>query len=233
MSFWYIYDKDHKLIMMVLEVNNTFDERRMYLLKGKDQSSHDSTDSSVFTDTWAKDFHVSPFNSRKGTYSLKVKDPFDKQHYGPCTIDNVITLKSSQDHVKLVARVFSTTDAVLPAELSLLSAAGFVLKYGWIGFLTSPRIVYEAARLFFKRSLHVWFRPEIVNTSIGRAATVEEVYVLVNAPSKTTDQSQGYRNCIPDVPSRLGPSLLASGSLEIHSTVPHGSIRDSGNHEHR
>jgi DUF1365 family protein len=32
-SFWYLYDEDTNLKYMVLEVNNTFDERRMYLLK--------------------------------------------------------------------------------------------------------------------------------------------------------------------------------------------------------
>ena len=32
-SFWYLYDSDVVLRYMILEVNNTFDERRMYLLK--------------------------------------------------------------------------------------------------------------------------------------------------------------------------------------------------------
>lgn len=167
--------------MMILEVNNTFDERRMYLLKGKAEVTQSSGDPTMFTDTWAKDFHVSPFNSRKGTYSLKVIDPFARQGEGSQQVDNVITLMSTQDHVKLVARVFSTTEALSPTGLSRLSIAIFLFRYGWIGFLTSPRIVYEASRLFFQRNLHVWFRPEIVNTSIGRAATAEEMCVLLYA----------------------------------------------------
>ena len=32
-SFWYLYDSDTALKYTILEVNNTFDERRMYLLK--------------------------------------------------------------------------------------------------------------------------------------------------------------------------------------------------------
>ncbi|RYZ78991.1 MAG: DUF1365 family protein, partial [Proteobacteria bacterium] len=32
-SFWYIYDGDAQLKYMILEVNNTFDERRLYLLR--------------------------------------------------------------------------------------------------------------------------------------------------------------------------------------------------------
>ena len=43
-SFWYIYTAQDVLTMMILEVNNTFDERRMYLLHAKDpeERSEDS-----------------------------------------------------------------------------------------------------------------------------------------------------------------------------------------------
>ncbi|TKA63706.1 hypothetical protein B0A55_10384, partial [Friedmanniomyces simplex] len=104
-SFWYLYDSDTELKYMILEVNNTFDERRMYLLKGGEVKGEEMDDGSdrpfngagktskqlVFTDSWTKDFHVSPFNSRKGSYSLRATDPLaEYEQTGRVRIDNTI-----------------------------------------------------------------------------------------------------------------------------------------------
>ena len=91
---------------MILEVNNTFDERRLYFLKRANESdSHDAqrSDSIVFRHSWPKDFHVSPFNSRNGSYTLVAYDPF--QNKSSLRVDNTITLNSSKDHAKIVARL--------------------------------------------------------------------------------------------------------------------------------
>ena len=90
---------------MILEVNNTFDERRMYFLKDSFAPT-DSDDSwtlvenprSRFGQTWPKDFHVSPFSSRKGSYALSTQDPFFSLLNGAGQVDNTITLNSSKAH---------------------------------------------------------------------------------------------------------------------------------------
>ncbi|KAL8924157.1 MAG: hypothetical protein Q9172_002822 [Xanthocarpia lactea] len=103
--FWYLYNDYMELQAMILEVNNTFDERRMYFLK----DSFAPTDSDVswtlvenprsrFRQTWPKDSHVSPFNSRKGSYALSTQDPFSSLLNGAGKIDNTITLNSSKAH---------------------------------------------------------------------------------------------------------------------------------------
>lgn len=192
-SFWYIYDRHHQLTRMILEVNNTFGERRMYLLDGSSPSSpprtpdshrslaDDGSESeangakSNFSDVWMKDFHVSPFNSRKGSYALKAQDPFPTVGHGDPRIDNTITLKSSKDYGKLVARLFSTGTSLDPDQLGLVGTARFVLSWWWVGLVTFPRILREAGKLFFKRKLHVWFRPEVLTSSIGRLPTSDEM----------------------------------------------------------
>jgi hypothetical protein len=181
-SFWYIYTEDNHLSMMILEVNNTFDERRMYLLKAtvSDAEAVDSNDdpsgelNRKFKKTWEKDFHVSPFNSRKGNYSLTATNPFVRSGFRP-KFDNSIILKSSKNHVKLVARVFSDGEPVDASTASSWIIARFLLRWFWVGFLTFPRILKEAFVLFFSRKLHVWLRPEVLPTSLGRTATVIEV----------------------------------------------------------
>nr|POE56244.1 hypothetical protein CFP56_50788 [Quercus suber] len=181
-SFWYLYDSDTHLKYMVLEVNNTFDERRMYLLKGDRSAGSDNVQSEgndtkrmVFSEVWEKDFHVSPFNSRKGSYSLKALDPL--QHYeetGQVRIDNTIVLRSSKESSKIVARVFSEGTPRDPATISTMSLTRFIAAWWWVGFATFPRIVWEASKLSFRRKLHVWYRPEVVATSVGRTYSADE-----------------------------------------------------------
>lgn len=187
---------------MILEVNNTFDERRPYFLPRESISSLDSstthTAASLSNDPststrprsenadseprhtprflahWPKDFHVSPFNSRKGNYQLSVDPPAFATGKG---INNTITLSSSKAHAKLVARIFSTA---APLDVTCLSAwqlCKICAHWGWVGFATYPRILYEAARLFFRRKLHVWYRPEVLASSIGRKESSRERFV--------------------------------------------------------
>jgi DUF1365 family protein len=183
-SFWYIYDSENHLTKMILEVNNTFGERRMYLLDGSNvvPTTPDAAGADLplgtksrFTDIWMKDFHVSPFNSRKGSYVLRASNPFPYATYDSPIIDNTITLISSKDHAKLVARLNSTGAALDQDQMSVLDTMRFILSWWWVGLVTFPRIVKEAGKLFFKRSLHVWFRPEVLHTSIGRSPTPTEM----------------------------------------------------------
>ena len=187
---------------MILEVNNTFDERRMYFLKGFSQTTfepahqddvpvqtHEAQPGGVtsdaqrdtrFADCWSKDFHVSPFNSRKGSYTLSAHDPLSDRK-----IDNTITLSSSKGHPKLVARIFSTGDSINPSDMGNLDVLKFVAVWWWVGFVTFPRIVREAAKLFFRLKLHVWYRPEVIRGSIGRRGTEGEKFVTVPAIEMT------------------------------------------------
>lgn len=203
-SFWYLYNGRKELKAMILEVNNTFDERRMYFLKDTkpdngfsgddngtrvaekaDQNGSQGKDPPVeegpgrFKNSWPKDFHVSPFNSRKGAYSLLASDPFFPylgRRAGAALVNNTITLSSSKQHPKLIARVFSSSDSIDPYKLKGWSAFKFIAAWWWVGFVTFPRIVREAGKLFFRRKLHVWFRPEVLKDSIGRNETDDEKY---------------------------------------------------------
>ena len=187
---------------MILEVNNTFDERRMYFLKdtgigipdplsdinervvskqntaNKPKVSDFHIDGQKtrlqFTHSWPKDFHVSPFNSRKGSYSLVADDPVSPYANGDKPIDNTITLSSSKSQAKIVARVFSISHSINPSTITSRGKLSFLASWWWVGFVTFPRIIKEAGRLFFKRKLGVWYRPEVMKDSIGRHETHDE-----------------------------------------------------------
>jgi DUF1365 family protein len=160
-SFWYLYDEDTNLKYMVLEVNNTFDERRMYLLKaggaavGLDDFKPEETMSNgngispktvVFTNSWSKDFHVSPFNSRAGSYSLRAIDPLASlERTGRVKIDNTIVLKSSEHHPKIIARVFSTDAPLEPSKITPWQLSSFIATWWWVGLATLPRKIWHAS----------------------------------------------------------------------------------------
>ncbi|KAI9692174.1 MAG: hypothetical protein M1822_006404 [Bathelium mastoideum] len=184
---------------MIVEVNNTFDERRMYFLKPPAATNSDTKpghdvardlmgiaeeilpkgqaanlQSTVFSDAWSKDFHVSPFNDREGSYSLAAHDPLTKSNKSRWIVDNTVILRSPEARPKIVARVFADGDPLDPQSASQLDLYRFVLRWCWVGFITFPRIIKEAYKLYFKRSLPVWYRPEIEKRSIARHPTSSE-----------------------------------------------------------
>lgn len=168
-SFWYLYDKNKRLSSMILEVNNTFDERRIYFLpRGRNQQNPLST---RFHNQWDKDFHVSPFNDRDGSYSLSAIDPFQQGATG--LVDNTIVLNSVDGKPKIVARVFSHQSGIDPSKMSPIQIFWFLARWWWVGFMTNPRILREARMLWVKK-LRVFYRPEVLQSSIGRSETAEE-----------------------------------------------------------
>lgn len=179
-SFWYLYSSTRQLSAMILEVNNTFDERRMYFMESTNK------DSAPFKNSWPKDFHVSPFNSRDGSYSVTVQDLVGPKRAGQANVDVNIVLHAPHGKPKLVARVFSIGEAVNPETTSWYTSLQFVLRWWWVGFMTNPRILREARKLWSK-GLQVFYRPEVRLGSIGRQETPEETVVEANVVAYLQD----------------------------------------------
>ncbi|PHH88135.1 hypothetical protein CDD83_7939 [Cordyceps sp. RAO-2017] len=180
-SFWYLYSPDRVLSAVVLEVNNTFGERRPYLVLRDfaEEARHIMADASPgpvgtapsrVKGAWPKDFHVSPFNSRKGAYSLLANDPLGADMESFRGLNVTISLTSSKGHSKIIARLFSEGETADPSTMGPAQKLRFLLGWFWVGFATFPRIAKEAAVLFFQRKLHVWYRPEPLKESLGRHA---------------------------------------------------------------
>ena len=142
---------------MIAEVNNTFDERRAYFLpmnqvdgqgsKGTHPDHEtgplDSGCPQKFHHAWPKDFHVSPFSSRKGSYALSAFDPVlynapqqERGRAGTNAIDIITTLLSSKGHPKLVARLWSNATPLDPATISNFQALKFLASWWWVGLVT-------------------------------------------------------------------------------------------------
>ncbi|KAK8026712.1 hypothetical protein PG991_003768 [Apiospora marii] len=241
-SFWYLYSAEKDLTAIVLEVNNTFGERHMYFVTA-DDATNELQDAAAGVESSGldgsgkggiplanhrlqqkaipKDFHVSPFNSRKGAYSLIAYDPFSPFLEGTGKINNTITLNSSKVHAKMVARVFSEGDPIDPTTLTTWQKVQFLAAWWWVGLVTFPRIVKEAGVLFFQRKLHVWYRPEPLKRSIARKADETEAGL-----EKFFRKYLRYlvRKCPAPITVRYVPSGLAVAGIEtMTNTDPEAS----------
>ena len=187
------------------------------------------TSSAKFAKTWMKDFHVSPFNSRKGSYSLAALDPFSTRLNGKGPVDNTITLSSSKEHSKLVARIFSTSKGLDPTSFTKWDILRFFASWWWVGFVTFPRIVREAGKLFFRRKLHVWFRPEVLKESIGRTETPEEkaiARIFRDFLKSQVEQSNLPLpvKYVPAISTKHGEEVFTSNTLPSKSTSSHETL---------
>lgn len=85
-------------------------------------------------------------------------------------IDTTITLNNSSSHAKLVARVYSTGEALDPSTMSVWAKTKFIASWWWVGLATFPRTVKEALTLLMRKGMPWVFRPEPRRETIARKA---------------------------------------------------------------
>lgn len=141
-NFYLCRDAEGRLLFVVVEVNNTFSETHLYLLdKPEPQESGKGL---VFSAK--KEFHVSPFHGMDWRYVFRFKDSTDKLEIG---IDML-----NQNGVEFHARL---EGAAVP--FSGKSLRGTLLRFPFSGLLNFPRILVQAARLYFGKKLRVYHKP--------------------------------------------------------------------------
>ncbi|CCU77144.1 unnamed protein product [Blumeria hordei] len=181
-SLWHLYSPQNELKALILEVNNTFDERHCYFIQPSSPSrqvSHSSDQNSResvrYACMWPKDFYVSTFNDRSGSYSLSTSDPFAPALTGSGHINTTITLSGpSNDTAMIITRIFSINPAHDPAKMSRWENMSFLATWWWVGFATFPRTLSQAYKLFFHRKMPWAFRPEPRRNTMARQADKTE-----------------------------------------------------------
>ncbi len=130
-SFWYCHAADSTLRAIVVEVNNTFGERHIYLL-----------DRPAFgvEQTAAKVFHVSPFCQTEGQYRFRFMTTPDRDH----TVARI-----DYDDAQGALINTSVSGALVPYTAQTQRKA--LLSYGAMTLAVIARIHWQAVRLFFMR----------------------------------------------------------------------------------
>ncbi len=137
--------KGSKLLSVVAEVNNTFGDRHIYPLLSLEETNEKNT----WTASCPKDFHVSPFNDLTGNY--------------------LFTFRIKQDELFMGVDLYRQNECVMKTWIRGISKPlnnrnifNFALFHPFDTALNSfPRILWQAALLYYKRKLPVFKRPSI------------------------------------------------------------------------
>ncbi len=138
-SFYYCFAADESVLCTVAEVNNTYGERHIYVMKNG-QGEY------PLKFTTDKAFHVSPFNDISGFYEMSFS-PLEQE------IEIHVDLYRSGE------KVFGATLWGRARGLTLKNHAFILLRHPFIPHLTVPRIYLEAAKLHFRGRLAMYDKP--------------------------------------------------------------------------
>lgn len=198
-------------------MNNTFDERRIYFLEPNCTPKSRASNSNEFSKprysgTWNKDFYVSVFNARAGSYSLAAYDPFYPHLSSPGTIDSTVTLSSPEGKAKLIARIYSIDNAVDPATMTVWQKTSFLARWWWVGLATFPRTIQQAVIILVRKKLPWVFRPEPRGSTIARRADETELFI--------ENLFRRYlRNMVENSEKKLRVRYIPAGPFDISSEV--------------
>ncbi|KNE58624.1 hypothetical protein AMAG_04187 [Allomyces macrogynus ATCC 38327] len=209
LSVYYCFNEDASvdgnndpLVAVILEVNNTFGEKHVYVCAKGVNTVPVPVEASKrgYTHAYrvARSFHVSPFNARRGIYDVWTKCPRASGQY-----DVYLTLAVPRDleeqsttspEAMVKVAVGDQEDALVPRDAmrmvlyadvrsstSVPITAAHLLKtaatYPVTVFLTVPRVLREAWKLAFDKGLWVYDRPAPLANgagahSFGRARTI-------------------------------------------------------------
>ncbi len=147
-SFFYCYDCDQKLTCVLMQVNNTFGEMHLYHYLPE---SLPERNTARIQFTCGKEFHVSPFMKGDGYYQFHLTDPDDQLH-------NQVHFYQAK---KLTLAASLKGKGVPLTTGSLLRT---LLRHPLNASMTMPRILWQAARLYWQRKLPVNKKPVPQNT---------------------------------------------------------------------
>lgn len=132
-SFWFCFDENKALKAVLAEVNNTFGETHSYVV------AHDDAREILATDTFntQKQFHVSPFMEREGSYEFR----FD---YKPQSIGVWIDYYVNGEK-KLATSVLGTRQSL--DTISLLRA-----------FFSLPMVTLKVVVMIHFQAIKIWLK---------------------------------------------------------------------------
>jgi cyclopropane-fatty-acyl-phospholipid synthase len=121
-NFYFCYTPSGTLEYVLAEVNNTFHETHLYILR-----PHPVQGKNLYQASTDKAFHVSPFNDLREKLDIR--------------IDLV-----REERTLIVARIWGEM-----SPLNTLALSKTILRYPFSAALTMPRILWQAARLYLKK----------------------------------------------------------------------------------
>ena len=165
--FYYCLDSENNIVYHVAEVHNTFGEGHLYILKdGK--RSRAGTEYLV-----PKEFHVSPFNKVEGDYNFHFSRLKEK-------LDVRINVSKNKKNF-FYARISGNAQKITKYTLVKL-----IMKYPFRTLLVIPKILAEAAKLYYVKNLDIIDKPEP-----SSERTYEATYPAYISDFQTSEDADG------------------------------------------
>jgi cyclopropane-fatty-acyl-phospholipid synthase len=142
-SFYYCFSPSGPLAAVVAEVNNTVGERHLYVLH---EPQSVPANGYLARYRFPKEFHVSPFNRIEGEYEGVFADIRQRLE---------IQINLSKDGRPILDAWVTGTAQPLTAA----NHAALLRRYPLRPWLTIPRILTQAARLYFDKKLPFYHKP--------------------------------------------------------------------------
>ena len=165
--FYYCLDSENNIVYHVAEVHNTFGEGHLYILK-------DGKKSRVGTEYLVpKEFHVSPFNKVEGDYNFHFSRLKEK-------LDVRINVSKNKKNF-FYARISGNAQKITKYTLVKL-----IMKYPFRTLLVIPKILAEAAKLYYVKNLDIIDKPEP-----SSERTYEATYPAYISDFQTSEDADG------------------------------------------
>ncbi|KAJ5311683.1 hypothetical protein N7476_007543 [Penicillium atrosanguineum] len=192
-SYWYLYSPLKDLSAMILEVNNSYGEKRNVFMRlipentlteGKkcemistaSGRGCSGTQTFEFTSSvptakcykcsWDKDIFASPFERVEGSFNLRFVDPLDPSPAKGGPLHNNMTLISTCGKPKVTSRLFSCAPPLDPLQASSWEVTIFLVKWSFIIPISLGRIVVEALRIRLRGNMPYLNKPDVKRKSI-------------------------------------------------------------------
>lgn len=199
-SWWYLYNEDRELDALILEINNSYWEKRNILLRIKPASDKlwqpessakaefldrqqsvrslpTTTKANFYGGEWRKYIFASPFEKVDGLVSQRMMDPLNPSAWtSDATFSNMTTLEESGE-VRMATRLTCDGCPVDPTVMSCLDVAKFVLQWTLPGIMTTPEIIFKALKIRFLGRMKMNSKPPVRSGSVGRPIQKLEMYI--------------------------------------------------------
>lgn len=211
-SFYLCYSKSQEIVGMVAEVTNTYGESHIYKLDKKEGEG--------IRFQSPKDFHVSPFFDEVGHYEFKIQDSPQK-------------IAIHIHYIKDNTPVFYANFIAKKKPLNTLNILTVLFLLPFNALLIFPRILFQAAVLFFIKKLPAKSKPDpkSINTFKAMPLSRFQSFILEKLKANSKNVTQGcLQLTLPDkTVHTLGtPDTEPSASLTIRHNAFFRSVASGG-----
>ncbi|KAL4915363.1 hypothetical protein BDW62DRAFT_212725 [Aspergillus aurantiobrunneus] len=194
-SWWYLYRADRELDALILEINNSYNEKRNILLRVRPASDSvnghqepaghneyiddrrlihsipSAPRSKFYTGNWNKHIFASPFEKVDGVVSQRVTDPLQAVSWAPnASFSNMTTLEES-GQVRMVTRLTCAEPPIDPTAMSSWGVVKLLFRWTIPGIMATPSIILKALKIRFSGAMHMNPKPPVRGGSIARHIT--------------------------------------------------------------